>query len=424
MSWFGREHDVSSEDLSAYLDGELEPRRVAPLERHLQSCLDCRRELATLRETKRLLQGLPQRAVPRSFVIPASAVVQRRQNRLWDTGFVVFRGATLALSLALVLTLSGNALLSSGRLGLFGSKSAVSDAATVQPDPLGVTQDRFAGAAAAAEEPPRTVAAQQAQAAPRAMAAEQAPAAAASDQVPEDAGSDALTSQPARKVSPADQQGPLTALVTEPRPDAQPAAEPAGDGMGAGVGGADNTAALGAMALAAAPEGEGTLAPGAEVMTAALAPEMGAGEQAEPLAAESTGDVSLPEALNLEELPTRVPTSTAEVQRPAVVAPTLTPQLSEAPKPPTAQAAAAVIEPKEPVEPAAEIADRELIETDGGGQIGEAEPDAVAATISTDALADRMAMWRRHLGVTASLVAGVLLMSAAGLLWTAHMRRR
>ena len=45
--------------MSAYLDGELAPRRRTRLERHAHQCPECRRLLADLRTMLGVLQALP-----------------------------------------------------------------------------------------------------------------------------------------------------------------------------------------------------------------------------------------------------------------------------------------------------------------------------------------------------------------------------
>ena len=70
MGWFRRnEHD--EEQLSAYLDGELDARQAENVERHLSSCAACSALLEELRETRALLSALPAQAPPRSFVLGA-----------------------------------------------------------------------------------------------------------------------------------------------------------------------------------------------------------------------------------------------------------------------------------------------------------------------------------------------------------------
>ena len=68
MGWFRRnEHD--EEQLSAYLDGELNARQTENVERHLSVCDACAALLEELRETRTLLFALPAQPPPRSFVL-------------------------------------------------------------------------------------------------------------------------------------------------------------------------------------------------------------------------------------------------------------------------------------------------------------------------------------------------------------------
>jgi len=56
------------DDLSAYLDGELDPARRATVETHLAACDGCRARLSELRATARLIAALPSAAPARSLV--------------------------------------------------------------------------------------------------------------------------------------------------------------------------------------------------------------------------------------------------------------------------------------------------------------------------------------------------------------------
>ncbi|MBI4497212.1 MAG: zf-HC2 domain-containing protein [Chloroflexi bacterium] len=62
-------HERWQEQLSASLDGRLEEREQAALERHLAGCARCREELAQLRATVALLRRMPAVPPPRSFVL-------------------------------------------------------------------------------------------------------------------------------------------------------------------------------------------------------------------------------------------------------------------------------------------------------------------------------------------------------------------
>ena len=117
IRWSRRGHCVGWDSLSAYLDGELEPRAAERVERHLAGCDGCQCELANLRQMRLALRSAPVQPLPCSFVLPQSVAVARRRVNPWNTGFVFLRGAAVALSLMLALLLSGNALLSTGEIG-------------------------------------------------------------------------------------------------------------------------------------------------------------------------------------------------------------------------------------------------------------------------------------------------------------------
>ncbi|MDQ7843287.1 MAG: zf-HC2 domain-containing protein [Armatimonadota bacterium] len=57
-------HARISRQLSAYLDGELEPDAVREVEAHLTVCGACRGELGGLRQVKAMLASLPEIAPP------------------------------------------------------------------------------------------------------------------------------------------------------------------------------------------------------------------------------------------------------------------------------------------------------------------------------------------------------------------------
>ena len=56
-------------DLSAYVDGHLEPPRREALDKHLAVCLLCQEEMAALRRMVALLHQVPQVESPRSFAL-------------------------------------------------------------------------------------------------------------------------------------------------------------------------------------------------------------------------------------------------------------------------------------------------------------------------------------------------------------------
>jgi anti-sigma factor RsiW len=71
MGWWFRRNEHDEEQLSAYMDGELDARQAEKVERHLASCEACSALLEELRETRALLSALPSHAPPRSFVLGA-----------------------------------------------------------------------------------------------------------------------------------------------------------------------------------------------------------------------------------------------------------------------------------------------------------------------------------------------------------------
>ncbi|HEY7347698.1 MAG TPA: zf-HC2 domain-containing protein [Ktedonobacterales bacterium] len=69
MGYLEHDWDRQREQLSALLDNELAEQDRAELEAHLQTCANCRAELASLRRGRALVRALPQPALPRSFAL-------------------------------------------------------------------------------------------------------------------------------------------------------------------------------------------------------------------------------------------------------------------------------------------------------------------------------------------------------------------
>ncbi len=94
--------------LSSYLDNALGPAEMRRLEQRLQTDPELRAALEALRATRDVLQQLPRRRAPRSFVLSPRQVAQRpplpRFYSLlqWSTALTVFLVAIL-LSLPLIL---------------------------------------------------------------------------------------------------------------------------------------------------------------------------------------------------------------------------------------------------------------------------------------------------------------------------------
>ena len=75
---FMREHRWTDARLSAYLDGELEPRERARVEEHVHWCPDCRTLLESLRRVVEGLMGL--RVVAVESVAPGVIERLRREG--------------------------------------------------------------------------------------------------------------------------------------------------------------------------------------------------------------------------------------------------------------------------------------------------------------------------------------------------------
>lgn len=67
--FFWRKHPIRDVDLSAYVDGQLEPPARDRLEAHIETCTPCREALAELRALRSALQELPPAMAPRSFAL-------------------------------------------------------------------------------------------------------------------------------------------------------------------------------------------------------------------------------------------------------------------------------------------------------------------------------------------------------------------
>ena len=71
---------LTTEQISAFLDKQLSAQEQAEFNAHLQACQQCQQVLADLKQTVALLHALPQPALPRSFVLPASQTAQTAQT--------------------------------------------------------------------------------------------------------------------------------------------------------------------------------------------------------------------------------------------------------------------------------------------------------------------------------------------------------
>lgn len=103
MLWFDR-HRRLRDQLSAYVDGGLDPPAAQRLEAHLAECERCRVELEQLTATVAALKELPQADVPRSFVLsPERAAARRPLQPAPPLAFGMrMAAATVAVALAAV----------------------------------------------------------------------------------------------------------------------------------------------------------------------------------------------------------------------------------------------------------------------------------------------------------------------------------
>ncbi len=90
--------------LSPYIDGQLSPSEVKGVERHIEECDACRRELESLRAVVGLLHRVPMVAPRRSFTIAARAPIRR------PVALRALRVATAVAVLMLVFVFAGDAL--------------------------------------------------------------------------------------------------------------------------------------------------------------------------------------------------------------------------------------------------------------------------------------------------------------------------
>ncbi len=149
---------IGQDTLSEYLDGRLQGRPLERVERQLGECDACRQDLAELRATVAMMQGLPMEAPRRSFVMsapppePARAGPMRgRPNLALRAPNWVYAGAAsvAALALAVTITVDATGGLTSDPLRRDVETTALATAAT--SDQLTVTSQPPAEAAAEAE---------------------------------------------------------------------------------------------------------------------------------------------------------------------------------------------------------------------------------------------------------------------------------
>ena len=97
------EHEIVSEQLSEYLDEQLEAGERARVERHLATCAECQESVRSLRWTRQLLRQAPTARIPRSFVVrEADVAPARAAGRRRPVAALQWAGAVVAALLVLV----------------------------------------------------------------------------------------------------------------------------------------------------------------------------------------------------------------------------------------------------------------------------------------------------------------------------------
>jgi len=84
------------EELSAYIDGELDETSRERVEQHLATCDACHARVDGLRDTAHAIRGLPMESPPRRFTVP------KVQQRSWSWAPVGWLGASAAAVLVII----------------------------------------------------------------------------------------------------------------------------------------------------------------------------------------------------------------------------------------------------------------------------------------------------------------------------------
>ena len=238
---------IGRDTLSEYLDGRLQGRPLERVEQQLGQCDACRQDLADLRATVAMMQGLPMEAPRRSFVMSAppaepvrSEPMRGRPNLALRAPNWVYAGAASVAALALAVTVSVDVTggLTSDPLRRELETTALAPAAT--SDQLTVTSGLpsepgpavESAARSGTEATPETAATSEEDAAPLSLAAAAPPAATTEQSVqgePAGGGATAFgaeaTSAPIVPVAPPAQDGeaaleePAVAPVAAPAPE-------------------------------------------------------------------------------------------------------------------------------------------------------------------------------------------------------------
>ncbi|MCH7838168.1 MAG: zf-HC2 domain-containing protein, partial [Chloroflexi bacterium] len=132
--FFWRKHPIRDVDLSAYVDGQLEPPARDRLEAHIETCTPCREALAELRALRSALQELPPATAPRSFALREADVRAEAKPSLTPARPPALLGGLASVALVAFVALVG--------VDVLGQPSAQRDAdATGIMSPEGLEED-------------------------------------------------------------------------------------------------------------------------------------------------------------------------------------------------------------------------------------------------------------------------------------------
>ncbi len=143
MFWFNR-HRRLRDQLSAYIDGELDASAAERLERHLAECGRCRQEMEQLRATVAALQELPAVEPPRSFTLSPERVAPRPPMPVASPLAFGARIATAGVAAALAVVLVVD-------LGDFGGDGVTDEATAPQMMRSEADEEELEAAGGAAE---------------------------------------------------------------------------------------------------------------------------------------------------------------------------------------------------------------------------------------------------------------------------------
>jgi len=142
------EHERVRALLSTYLDGRASQAERALVERHLKSCANCERNLASLRATVAAVRTMPHVRAPRSFALPRSMAKQPRSTP-WL--YPLLRTATAFAAFLFVLVVAGDLYT---RFTLFSTFAPMAAPAALPPTLIAMQ----AAATSAQESAPQTTA--------------------------------------------------------------------------------------------------------------------------------------------------------------------------------------------------------------------------------------------------------------------------